>query len=429
MRPIIFCPRSVLPRSALFTYACYGNPQFVRIGLALVSRLSLTAAVAAVPTDRLHPMSREAFVAHGSISPQDFANLSEVEIDHRYRLLIDAVHDYAIFMLDRAGNVASWNPGAQRAKGYLPHEILGRHFSVFYTGEEALAGKPERLLATARDRGRAQDEGWRVRKDGSRFWANVVITAVRDEDGQLVGFAKITRDLTESRRLNELERVASDSALVQRAQENERKRIARELHDDLGQRISALKMTLTLYEAEISQHAPAVVPGRLTAIHELGTQLDGMATAMRRIAADLRPPMLDDLGLEAALEWMTENFELRYGVPAKCQISGDELHLNDLAAISLFRVAQEALTNVARHAKAMQAVVTLSADDQDCNLRIQDDGVGLPKEWKIRPDAFGLRGMRERIAQLGGSLFVEGEPGNGVIIAAKVPLSRITVPS
>ncbi|MFP3801886.1 PAS domain S-box protein [Paraburkholderia sp. SIMBA_027] len=365
-------------------------------------------------------------MAQGSFLPQGFANLSVVEIDHRYRLLIDAVHDYAIFMLDHAGNVASWNPGAQRAKGYLPDEILGRHFSVFYTEEDARAGKPARFLAVARDHGRAQDEGWRVRKDGSRFWANVVISAVRDEAGELVGFAKITRDLTETRRLNELERVAADSALVQRAQENERKRIARELHDDLGQRISALKMTFALYEAEISQHVPAAVLDCLTGTRELATQLDGMAAAMRRIAADLRPPVLDDLGLEAALEWMTENFELRYGVPAQCQISVDELHLNDLAEISLFRVAQEALTNVARHAKAMQVAVTLSADDQDCHLCIRDDGVGLPKEWKLRPDAFGLRGMRERIAQLGGNLFVEGKPGNGVTIAAKVPLSRIS---
>jgi len=368
-------------------------------------------------------------VAQRNFSPHNFANLSEIEIDHRYRLLIDAVVDYAIFMLDRSGNVASWNPGAQRAKGYSPDEIVGRHFSVFYTDEDALAGKPARLLAAARDHGRAQDEGWRVRKDGSRFWASVVISAVRDEGGELVGFAKITRDLTESRRLNELERVAADSALVQRAQENERKRIARELHDDLGQRISALKMTLALYEAEISKHVPAAVRDRLTGTKELATQLDGMATAMRRIAADLRPPVLDDLGLEAALEWMTENFELRYGVPAQCQISGDELHFNELAAISLFRVAQEALTNVARHAKATKVAVTLSADDQDCQLRIQDNGVGLPKEWILRPDAFGLRGMRERIAQLGGNLFVEGKPGAGVTIAAKVPLSRITVAS
>ena len=368
-------------------------------------------------------------MAQRNFSPHHFANLSEIEIDHRYRLLIDAVVDYAIFMLDRSGNVASWNPGAQRAKGYSPDEIVGRHFSVFYTDEDALAGKPARLLAAARDHGRAEDEGWQIRKDGSRFWANVVITAVRDEGGDLLGYAKITRDLTQSHRLNELERVAADSALVQSAREDEKKRIARELHDDLGQRISALKMTLARHETDISQYVPTNITDRLSGIRELATQLDGMATAMRRIAADLRPPVLDDLGLEAALEWMTENFELHYGMPVQCEIDVDELHLNDLAAISLFRVAQEALTNIARHAKASQVAVTLSTDDKDCDLRIRDDGVGLPAEWQLRPDAFGMRGMRERIAQLGGNLSVESKPGQGVTVAAKVPLLRITVAS
>ena len=368
-------------------------------------------------------------MAQRNFSPHHFANLSEIEIDHRYRLLIDAVVDYAIFMLDRSGNVASWNPGAQRAKGYSPDEIVGRHFSVFYTDEDALAGKPARLLAAARDHGRAEDEGWRIRKDGSRFWANVVITAVRDEGGDLLGYAKITRDLTQSHRLNELERVAADSALVQSAREDEKKRIARELHDDLGQRISALKMTLARHETDISQYVPTNVSDRLSGIRELAAQLDAMATAMRRVAADLRPPVLDDLGLGAALEWMTENFELRYGMPVECEIDVDELHLNDRAAISLFRVAQEALTNIARHAKASQVAVTLSTDDKDCVLRIGDDGVGLPAEWQLRPDAFGMRSMRERITQLGGNLSIESKPGEGVTVTAKVPLSRITVAS
>ncbi|OBR52906.1 PAS domain S-box protein [Paraburkholderia tropica] len=368
-------------------------------------------------------------MAQGNLPPHNFADLSEVEIDHRYRLLIDAVHDYAIFMLDRSGNVASWNPGAQRTKGYSPGEIIGRHFSVFYTEEDALAGKPARLLAAARDCGRAEDEGWRIRKDGSRFWANVVITAVRDEGGDLVGYAKITRDLTDSRRLKELERFAADSALVQSAREDEKKRIARELHDDLGQRISALKMTLAMHEADISKYLAANVSDRMSGIRELATQLDAMATAMRRIAADLRPPMLDDLGLEAALEWMTENFKVHYGIPVQCEIDADQLHLNDLAAISLFRVVQEALTNIARHAKASHVAVTLSTHEKECDLRICDDGVGIPAESELRPDAFGMRGMRERIAQLGGRLSVVSGPGQGVTVVAKVPLSRITVPS
>lgn len=116
--------------------------------------------------------------------------------EQRFRLLVESVKDYAIFMLDPSGRVASWNAGAARIKGYAPIEIVGKHFSVFYPQADVEAGKCEIELVGALREGRFEDEGWRVRKDGSRFWANVVITAVRDEDGQLLGFAKVTRDLT-----------------------------------------------------------------------------------------------------------------------------------------------------------------------------------------------------------------------------------------
>ncbi len=119
------------------------------------------------------------------------------EADGRYRLLVDAITDYAIYMLDIHGNVSSWNPGAERFKGYTSDEIIGENFSRFYTDEERAAGVPELALATATAEGRFEREGWRVRKDGGRFWAHVVIDAIRDRSGKVVGFAKVTRDLTE----------------------------------------------------------------------------------------------------------------------------------------------------------------------------------------------------------------------------------------
>ncbi|RKF34598.1 PAS domain S-box protein [Paraburkholderia fungorum] len=126
--------------------------------------------------------------------------------EERFRLLVDNVKDYAIFMLDPDGFIVSWNAGAARIKGYTREEIVGRHFSTFYTREEAAAGKPARELAIAKQHGRVEDEGWRVRKDGTTFWANVNITAVYDESNRLRGFAKVTRDLTERREREELER-------------------------------------------------------------------------------------------------------------------------------------------------------------------------------------------------------------------------------
>jgi diguanylate cyclase (GGDEF)-like protein/PAS domain S-box-containing protein len=129
--------------------------------------------------------------------------------EERFRLMVESVQDYAILMLDPTGNVATWNVGARRLKGYEAEEIIGGHFSVFYPPSEIAAGKPKRELELAAATGRLEDEGWRVRKDGSQFWANVVITAMRDRDGTLVGYGKITRDLTE-RRAHELELGASE---------------------------------------------------------------------------------------------------------------------------------------------------------------------------------------------------------------------------
>src|SRR5204862_16487 len=125
------------------------------------------------------------------------------ETTDSFRLLVESVKDYAIFMLDPAGRVASWNAGAETIKGYAAEEILGQHFSVFYTPEDLASGKPQAQLDAAVREGRVEDEGWRLRKDGQRFWADSVITALRDPAGTLVGFGKVTRDLTIRRRTEE----------------------------------------------------------------------------------------------------------------------------------------------------------------------------------------------------------------------------------
>src|SRR3989449_8947888 len=121
------------------------------------------------------------------------------ETPETFRLLVEGIQDFAIFMLDGAGRVATWNTGAERIKGYRAEEIGGQHFSRFYPPEAVAEGKPARLLALAARDGRVEDEGWRMRKVGSRFWADVIITALRDSEGGVIGFAKVTRDLTARR--------------------------------------------------------------------------------------------------------------------------------------------------------------------------------------------------------------------------------------
>ena len=151
------------------------------------------------------------------ITDRQQAHNELLESERRYRRLIEAVVDYAIFQLDPAGNVATWNPGAQRIKGYDPDEIIGQHFSRFYTPEDIQLGVPKLALAEAAEHGRFEAEGWRMRKDGSRFWASVVIDRIMDEAGELVGFAKVTRDVTERKQAqDELQRVQQQLAASQK---------------------------------------------------------------------------------------------------------------------------------------------------------------------------------------------------------------------
>ncbi|HET7707673.1 MAG TPA: PAS domain S-box protein [Thermoanaerobaculia bacterium] len=142
-----------------------------------------------------------------------------------FRLLVESVQDYAIFMLDADGNVATWNAGANRIKGYAPEEIIGRHFSTFYTEEDIRNRKPERELEIAKEKGSVEDEGWRLRKDGTRFWANVLITAVFDETGELRGFAKVTRDITERKNAEELRQSLVEQREARLQAEEERRRV------------------------------------------------------------------------------------------------------------------------------------------------------------------------------------------------------------
>jgi PAS domain S-box-containing protein len=139
----------------------------------------------------------------GDITARHEAEEQLLQSAEVFELLVSSVRDYAIFMLDPEGNIATWNAGAERIKGYKPKEIIGSHFSRFYTEEDKREGKPARELEIAREQGSVEDEGWRVRKDGSRFWANVVITAVHDAHGALRGFAKVTRDITERKKAEE----------------------------------------------------------------------------------------------------------------------------------------------------------------------------------------------------------------------------------
>ncbi|HVZ74982.1 MAG TPA: PAS domain S-box protein [Polyangia bacterium] len=211
---------------------------------------------------------RETTVAVERLAPNEVPDLLD--------LLIEQVVDYAIFVLDRNGNIASWNAGAQRIKGYTPIEIIGQPYALFFTDEDRAAGKPAHILASARAHGRYHEEGWRRRKDGTRFWASVVMTALRDESGAVRGYAKITRDLTERRRAEEEARVAAaERASRQQAELDERE--VRRSRDQLDLILRSVAEGVTAQRPD----------GRLVFANEAAARLSGFDSVAAMLAAPI----------------------------------------------------------------------------------------------------------------------------------------------
>ncbi|HEV2424233.1 MAG TPA: PAS domain S-box protein [Terriglobia bacterium] len=340
------------------------------------------------------------------------------ESEERYRLLVECVKDYAIFMLSPGGQVMSWNQGAQKIKGYSRQEILSRHFSAFYPPEDVLAGKPNRELEIALREGRFEDEGWRVRKDGSRFWANVVITPQRDAKGDLKGFTKVTRDITERKKAEEAIRDLSGRLL--HAQDEVRRRMARELHDSAAQTLSALSLNLALLKTspEVADHPKA---GKT--LDESISLVEEATREIRTFSFLLHPPALDGACLGSALRWYADGFAQRTKIRVDCEVSPGLERLPEEVEAALFRVAQEALTNVYRHSGSQTARVRLAFDNDEITLEIRDRGKGLPpgilEDDNSGPARLGvgIRGMRERLEQLGGRLQIESGSGGTRVIA------------
>jgi PAS domain S-box-containing protein len=346
-------------------------------------------------------------------------------IDH-FHLLVDSVRDYAIFLLDASGHVVSWNAGAERIKGYRAAEIIGQHFSRFYTPEDIEKGTPALVLATAEAEGRCEHEGWRLRRDGTRFWGNVVVTALRGPDGRLLGYGKVTRDLTE-RRQAELDLLRSHTELraltrrLEAVREEERARLARELHDELGQQLTALRMSAKWLEKHLTAGTePDVLLAKLKDMLEI---ISTSIQTTRNVSADLRPTVLDMFGLQEAIEWLVADFRSKSDLEVGLTVSLNGALPDPDMNTTFFRIVQEALTNVVRHAQATRVDVALEQHDAALVCRIRDDGRGFSPQ-EVRPGALGLVGMRERAHLISGELKIESAPGQGSLVTLVVPILR-----
>ena len=339
--------------------------------------------------------------------------------EHRFRLLVDGVPDYATYMVDPGGRIMSWNGGAERLKGYPEADALGQPLALFYTDEDQRRGAPARTLEIAATEGRFEGEAWRVRRDGSRFWADVVVTALRDGDGRLVGYAVVTHDLTERKRSAEVRARLLDQVIA--AQEDEQRRIARELHDETGQSLTSLLVGLRALE----DASPGDVARRQAA--DLRKIALRTLDEVRRLARGLRPSALDELGLVAALESQAAELGQARGLTVDVQTRGlDGERLPPPVETTLYRIIQEALTNVVKHAGARAVDVVVRRQAGAAQAIVTDDGCGFDVETALRaPGAWthlGLHGMRERAALLDGAVTIESAPGEGTTIYVRIPL-------
>jgi PAS domain S-box-containing protein len=229
------------------------------------------------------------------VTEQREATLAVLETDRRFRLLVQGVTDYAIFMLDTSGVVTNWNTGAQHIKGYTAEEIVGEHFSRFYTPEDIEAQVPWKALETARRDGRFTAEGWRLRKDGTRFWASVVIDSIRDESGTLIGFAKITRDLTE-RREAQLELERSQAALIHAQKMEAIGQLTGGLAHDFNNLLTGITGSLDLMKARLAQGRINELERYITAAHGAASRA---ATLTHRLLAFARQQTLEPKAVDA----------------------------------------------------------------------------------------------------------------------------------
>jgi len=247
---------------------------------------------------------------------------------------------------------------------------------------------------------------------------------LRAADGQAQLVTAITQDLTERKAIeNELrgsrEQLRELSTHLQAAREVERARISREIHDELGGTLTGLKMDV----ARLAKGADALTPDevrRRTA--EISALIDSTVQTVRRIASDLRPGILDDFGLAAAIEWQLQEFCGRVGLECEFEANIDELDLDPASSTAVFRLFQETLTNVARHAQATRVTAELEVTDDELRLQVRDNGRGISTTEIGNSKSLGLLGMRERVQQLNGQLSISGAPGQGTTVLIRVPL-------
>ncbi len=329
--------------------------------------------------------------------------------------LLDSAMD-GIITVDADQRILMYNRAAERMFGWSAAQVLGQPLERLlperYRGGHAAQVRQFGVTGVTSRRMGGNNVILALRASGEEFPIDASISQLDTPEGKL--YTVILRDVTERVRVQE--ELANFATEAHKVREEEKSRVARELHDELAQTLTALKIDTAWLRRTLPDDA--AVQARLAGMLE---RLDDAVASTRRIAADLRPLVLDDLGLSAAIEWLVQGFGERTGVP--CTLEADEeLELPEPYATGIFRIVQESLTNVAKHAQARQVAVRLVRQGEVLAVSVQDDGAGFDPASPRKPQSLGLAGLRERAHLLRGEVAVHSAPGAGTRVEARVPL-------
>ena len=347
--------------------------------------------------------------------------------DELFRSLIEHSSD-GILLVDADGLVVYESPSINRILGYEPEsEQRFNFFDLIHPGD--LERTKNAFAHLLKSPGGISTDELRVRhRDNSWRWIETVShNLLRDEkiEAMVVNFRDITfRKHAEEQLRRSQEQLRALAANLQIAREEERRTIAREFHDQLGQSLTAMKMSLSLLRREVANPDKEYTRAEIASeIHALQQEIDRAAESVRHTMAELRPEMLDQFGIVATLGWEAERFAKRSGIRCTFTSNTEELRLDPHQSIALYRIFQEAITNVSRHSHATLVEATLSVSDQELMLSIRDNGVGIDSGAESRVDSFGLTGMRERAHLLNGSFEIIGEKETGTIVTIRMPMT------
>ncbi len=343
-----------------------------------------------------------------------------------YRDLVENIND-VIFTVDEGGIVTFISPVIEQLSGHHPTELIGKPFTELVYSKDFLAFQKSFHRPIF---GHLERTEYRIiTKSGELRWVRSSNRPIL-KNGSIVGLRGVLWDITDQKQAEErlaktLQEVRNLAAHQQSIREEERMQIAREIHDQLGQTLTALKMDLAVLDRKLKGKMNRnSVQDEIASMHRM---IDNTIQYIRKLVAELRPDVLDNLGLKAAIEWQVRKFRDRAGIDCRFRSAIEDQQIDRERSTALFRILQEALTNVARHAKATKVEITLNDDSRNLLLEIKDNGKGIPVRAKSSKNSFGLLGMRERALVFGGEIKIDGVKGQGTIISARIPRAKDTI--